>query len=52
MAAQLGMLGPVSVLFLAYWFLGEPITSWQLAGTGLVLAGIFVLTGRVRATAK
>jgi drug/metabolite transporter (DMT)-like permease len=46
LASQLGMLGPVSVLFLAFWFLGEPITSWQLAGTGLVLAGVFVLTGR------
>lgn len=46
LAAQLGMLGPVSVLFLAFWFLGEPVTSWQLAGTGLVLAGVFVLTAR------
>jgi drug/metabolite transporter (DMT)-like permease len=46
LAAQLGMLGPVSVLFLAFWFLGEPITSWQVAGTALVLAGVFVLTGR------
>jgi drug/metabolite transporter (DMT)-like permease len=52
MAAQLGMLGPVSVLFLAFWFLGEPITSWQLAGTALVLAGVFVLTGRRGAVAK
>jgi drug/metabolite transporter (DMT)-like permease len=46
LTAQLGMLGPVSVLFLAYWFLGEPVTSWQLAGTGLVLAGVFTLTGK------
>jgi drug/metabolite transporter (DMT)-like permease len=52
LASQLGMLGPVSVLFLAFWFLGEPITSWQLAGTGLVLAGIFVLTGRRGASAR
>jgi drug/metabolite transporter (DMT)-like permease len=52
LAAQLGMLGPVSVLFLAFWFLGEPVTSWQLAGTAFVLAGIFVLTGRGAAAAK
>lgn len=52
MAAQLGMLGPVSVLFLAFWFLGEPITSWQVAGTALVLAGVFVLTGRGIAVPK
>ncbi|ALM82053.1 DMT family transporter [Bordetella sp. N] len=52
LAAQLGMLGPVSVLFLAYWFLGEPVTSWQLAGTALVLAGVFALTGGRPARAK
>lgn len=45
-ASLLGMIGPISVLFLAWWFLGEPITLWQLAGTGLVLAGVFVLSGR------
>jgi len=48
LTAQLGMVGPVSVLFLAYWFLGEPVTAWQLAGTALVLGGIFVLTGTGR----
>ncbi|MBV7487019.1 DMT family transporter [Bordetella sp. BOR01] len=45
MASLLGMVGPVSVLFLAAWLLDEPITGWQLAGTALVLAGIFVLMG-------
>lgn len=45
-ASLLGMVGPVSVLFLAAWLLEEPITVWQLAGTALVLAGVFVLTGR------
>ncbi|QBU43146.1 EamA family transporter [Bordetella pertussis] len=47
-ASLLGMVGPVSVLFLAAWFLDEPITVWQLAGTALVLAGVFVLAGRRR----
>lgn len=46
MTSQLGLLGPVSVLFLAAWALGEPITSLQLAGTALVLTGFFVLTAR------
>jgi len=45
MTSQLGMIGPVSLLFLAWWFLGEPITVWQLAGTALCLAGVFVLSG-------
>jgi len=44
-AALLGMLGPVSVLFLAAWFLDEPVTVWQLAGTALVLGGVLVLSG-------
>jgi drug/metabolite transporter (DMT)-like permease len=44
-ASLLGMLGPVSVLFLASWFLHEPITVWQMAGTALVLAGVFALMG-------
>lgn len=48
MTSQLGLLGPVSVLFLAAWILGEPITSLQLAGTVFVLSGMVVL-GRSRA---
>ena len=44
-ASLLGMVGPVSVLFLASWFLEEPITLWQLAGTALVLTGVFALMG-------
>lgn len=43
-ASQMGMIGPISTLLLGYWFLGEPVTLWQLAGTALVLAGIFVLS--------
>lgn len=43
-ASQAGMIGPVSILFLAWWVLGEPITALQLGGTALVLAGIFLLS--------
>lgn len=50
-ASLLGMVGPVSVLFLAAWLLGEPITLVQLLGTVLVLGGVFVLSGRVRGKA-
>jgi drug/metabolite transporter (DMT)-like permease len=38
------MIGPVSTLFLGAWLLGEPVTQWQLAGTGLVLSGIYLLS--------
>lgn len=44
MTAQLGLLGPVSVLFLAAWMLDEPITLLQIVGTVITLAGALVLT--------
>lgn len=43
-ASQAGMIGPVSTLFLGALILGEPVTDWQLAGTALVLAGIYLLS--------
>ncbi|HYD59380.1 MAG TPA: DMT family transporter [Noviherbaspirillum sp.] len=43
-ASQAGMIGPVSTLFLGALILGEPITGIQLAGTALVLAGIYLLS--------
>jgi len=46
MTAQLGLIGPVSVLFLAAWLLDEPITSMQLLGTVFVLTGAVVLGRR------
>jgi drug/metabolite transporter (DMT)-like permease len=42
--ALAGMVGPVSTIALGYAFLAEPISGWQLAGTALVLAGVFVLS--------
>ena len=43
-ASLTAMIGPVSTIALGYVFLGEAITGWQLAGTALVLAGVFVLS--------
>ncbi|MGB6241858.1 MAG: DMT family transporter [Castellaniella sp.] len=48
LTAQLGLLGPVSILFLAWAFLGEPITLLQVAGTVLVAAAAVVLGRRPR----
>lgn len=42
-AAQLSALGPVSLLFLGSWLLGEPITAVQVLGTAVVLAGVWLL---------
>jgi drug/metabolite transporter (DMT)-like permease len=38
------MIGPVSTILLAWVFLAESISAWQLVGTALVLAGILLLT--------
>lgn len=51
LVSQVGMIGPVMILGFGYWFLGEPITWIQLAGTALVLFGIG-LVGRVASAAK
>jgi drug/metabolite transporter (DMT)-like permease len=38
------MVGPVATIALAYVFLGETVGGWQMAGTALVLAGVYVLS--------
>lgn len=43
-ASQAGMVGPVSTLFMGAVILDEPVTGIQLAGTALVLAGIWMLS--------
>lgn len=43
-AAQAGLVGPVSTLFLGAMLLNEPITVIQLLGTTLVLSGIYLLS--------
>jgi drug/metabolite transporter (DMT)-like permease len=42
----IGFSGPISVIILAYFLLGEQITVVQLLGTGVVLLGIFMVTWR------
>jgi drug/metabolite transporter (DMT)-like permease len=44
MAAQAGMVGPLSTIFMSTLLLGEPFTALVAAGTALVLMGIFVFT--------
>ncbi|CAG9163525.1 hypothetical protein LMG32289_00057 [Cupriavidus pampae] len=46
LASQAGMIGPVSTLALAFWLLGEPVTGVQLAGSALVLGGMYLLSAR------
>ena len=42
-AAQTGMIGPLSTILMGVVILGEPFTGWIVAGTLLVLAGIWLL---------
>lgn len=42
LAAQVGMVGPMSTMLMGSCLLGEPFTAWLVAGTVLVLAGVFV----------
>jgi drug/metabolite transporter (DMT)-like permease len=42
--AQLSALGPVSLLFLGGWLLGETVTPVQIVGTTVVLSGVLLLT--------
>lgn len=45
-----GSLGPISTILLAYVFLGERLTSWQLLGASIVLIGVFVVTQKKKQT--
>jgi drug/metabolite transporter (DMT)-like permease len=42
--SQTAMIGPVSLVFLGWWILGETITPLQLVGTAVVIAGIALLS--------
>ncbi|ALN61158.1 triose-phosphate Transporter family protein [Lysobacter antibioticus] len=43
-AAQFSVIGPVSLVFLGAWVLGETITAIQLVGTAVVLGGVVLLS--------
>lgn len=43
-AAIVASVGPVSTILQAYLFLGEPILGLQIAGTVLILAGVFIIS--------
>lgn len=41
LAAQTGMIGPMSTIAMGVIFLGEPLNTWIIAGTVLVLLGVY-----------
>ena len=44
--AIIASIGPVSTILMAYWWLEEPVTVWQIAGTILILVGVWMITQR------
>jgi drug/metabolite transporter (DMT)-like permease len=48
-AALVGCIGPISTFIFARIFLDEPITLAQLAGAGLVLAGVMIISVKPQA---
>lgn len=44
LTAQTGMVGPMSTVIMGVWILGEPFNGWIVAGTVLVLGGVFWVT--------
>ena len=41
LAAQTGMIGPMSTILMGVFILGEPLNVWIIAGTVLVLGGVY-----------
>ncbi len=44
LAAQTGMVGPMSTIIMGVWILGEPFNGWIVVGTVLVMFGVFLVT--------
>ena len=44
LTAQTGMIGPLSTLVMGVLILGEPLDGWLVAGTALVLSGIYIVS--------
>ncbi len=51
-SALVGCVGPLSTILLGHLFLAEPITLIQLAGAGLVLAGVILVTLRAESARR
>ena len=44
LATQIGMIGPLATILMGVLLLGEPLNAWIVAGTALVISGIFLVT--------
>ncbi len=46
LAAQTGMIGPMSTILMGVFILGEPLNTWIIAGTVLVMGGVYMVSRR------
>jgi drug/metabolite transporter (DMT)-like permease len=44
LTAQTGMIGPLSTILMGVFILGEPLNVWIIAGTVLVLGGVYLVS--------
>ncbi len=44
LTAQTGMVGPMSTILMGVFILGEPLNAWIIAGTVLVLGGVYLVS--------
>ena len=44
LAAQTGMIGPMSTIMMGVFILGEPLNVWVIAGTMLVMGGVYMVS--------
>jgi drug/metabolite transporter (DMT)-like permease len=49
LASQVGMVGPLSTIWMAAWWLDEPVTWRLVVGTTAILLGIVLLSRSKRA---
>ena len=52
LAAQTGMIGPMSTIVMGVVILGEPFNGWIVVGTAFVMGGVFMVTRFGRAPVK
>jgi drug/metabolite transporter (DMT)-like permease len=48
LTAQTGMIGPMATILMGVLILDEPLNTWIVGGTVLVVAGIFMFTRSAR----
>ncbi len=46
--SMLGALGPIATIFGDIWIIGAPLTIWQVGGSIMVLAGVWIISSQAQ----